>query len=397
MLNVIKSNLSPSMLGTKVNFSRLLLVLILAPIFSFTGIAASSAAITPVTFPVSTIDGITITSLSTYLNEPNSTNGLVFRMTAPTPPTGKAYAFYKYINGATNYKDINSFTYLRLNSMDNEIVMSPIANSSYVQGFTYNNILIFEVDKIDANNVCSDLNTCTHTLIGSIGTPPLTFASTTPEADIFTEKVVYDYYINGVLMQSRIGPKDGPVLPYTGSGTPNNVCVKKINDFGTYTTLKSQICTTPLVATPDSFDKGLDADGSCGFSLTNPTSWVKCIFVPTDLNTPVQRMKKSFDATFLGTATGVVSDLFSPFKQWVSSTKPPCQGYGVTLPVHLFGQGRADMLVYPMSTCAPIIQQYLPYVLNIMSSFLFLGTLFVLLRILFGAFGLKFDLFKSGE
>ena len=97
MLNVI-NRLSPNMLGTKVNASRLLLVLILAPIFSFTGIAASNAAITPITLPVGqdTLYGITITALTTYLNEPNSNNGLVFRMTAPTPSGSKIYAFYNY-------------------------------------------------------------------------------------------------------------------------------------------------------------------------------------------------------------------------------------------------------------------------------------------------------------
>jgi hypothetical protein len=399
MLKFIKSNLSPSMFGSKVNASRLLLVLILAPIFSFTGIAVSSAAIIAWNPIITKIDGIEINSFG--YNEPpgipNSAPGYIFRMTAPTPPENKVYAFYSYPQTDTDYKNVQRYQWHSDTALDNVLLRNLVPNSTYFAGFNYPDIAIFLIEKLDTNTYCYDLNTCTHELVATIGTPPITFASTTPGVDVFTEKVVYDYYINGVLMQSRTGPKDGPVLPYTGSGTPNNTCIKKINDFGTYTTLKSQICTTPLVATPDSFDKGLDSDGSCGFSLTNPTSWVKCIFVPTDLNTPVQRMKQSFDATFLGTATGVVSDLFSPFKSWVSAQKPPCLGYGVSLPVHLFGQGRADMLVYPMSTCAPIVQQYLPYVLNIMSTFLYLGTLFVLLRILFGAFGLKFDLFRNGE
>ena len=401
MLNVIKSKLSPSMFGTKVNSSRLLLVLILAPIFSFTGIAASSAAISPIALPIGhdSLYGVTITALTTYTaGTPNSSPGLVFRMTAPTPSGSKVYAFYQYPDGATDYKDINAFNYIRETSMDYELVKS--LPGGYVQGFTYNNILIFEVDKIDTNTFCFDLNSCSHKMIGSIGTPPLTFAQTTPGPDVFTEKDVYDYFINGELVQSRTGPKGGPALPYTGTGTPDNVCIRNINDFGTYVTLKKQTCASPVVAKPQDFEKtngnGLDANGNCNFSLTNPTSWVKCIFVPTDLNTPTQKMKTAFDATFLGTATGVVSDLFSPFKNWVTVAEPPCQGYGISLPIHLFGGNRQDLYVYPMSTCAPIVQQYLPYVLNIMSSFLYLGTLFVLLRILFGAFGLKFDLFKNG-
>jgi hypothetical protein len=403
MLNVIKSNLSPSMFGSKVNSSRLLLVLILAPIFSFTGIAASSAAIIASNPVISKMDGIEINSFG--YNEPpgipNSAPGYIFRMTAPTPPGNKVYGFYSYPQTDTDYKNVERYQWHADTELDNVLLRNLVPNNSYVAGFQYPDIAIFLIEKLDANTYCADLNTCSHELVATIGNPPTSLNSTSDPDDVvvdaFTEKVSYDYYRDGVLIQSRVGPKGGPVLPYTGSGTVDNTCIKKYNDFTNYITIIGQTCSTPLVPTPDELDKGLDPDGSCGFSLTNPTSWVKCIFVPTDLNTPVQKMKKSFDSTFLGTATGVVSDLFSPFKLWVSSQKPACQGYGVTLPVHLFGQGRADMLVYPMSTCAPIVQQYLPYVLNIMSSFLYLGTLFVLLRILFGAFGLKFDLFRNGE
>ena len=97
MLKFIKSNLSPNMLGTKVNFSRLLLVLTLAPIFSFTGIAASNAAITPIALPIGqdTLQGFNVTALTLYTaGTPNSSPGLAFRMTAPTPSASKVYAFY---------------------------------------------------------------------------------------------------------------------------------------------------------------------------------------------------------------------------------------------------------------------------------------------------------------
>ena len=414
------SRLSPSMTGMKVTFSRIILVSILVPLFSFVGLSASFAStVIPVNYIQSTYENIYVSNQTISTGVPGTCDGFAFLINFNTGLIDyndgindnfhhKLYALYGFNDDLTTVNGDNQLegAYIIIDGTDHN-PLQPIYTCTnfkhyFIIQFTPTQTITLNPDNtVNMNSVAGCLNLrngCPIVPVVTIGTMPdfVVLDPTPGTVEKSTPLVCYEYFVGFTSKQLLCGPAGGPILPYTGSGTVTNTCTNYVNDFGTYKTQTKQKCTIPLV-TGTGIGGGGNATTECDFNIGNLTPWVKCIFIPNDLNSSVQKVLGAFNNTFLGTITGVVADLFTPFNAWITTATPDCNGYGIILPMSAFGHNTPDLPVHPMSTCAPIVQKYLPYVMNIMNSFIYLSTLFMLLNILFGAFGLKFNIFKGSN
>jgi hypothetical protein len=160
-------------------------------------------------------------------------------------------------------------------------------------------------------------------------------------------------------------------------------------------TYKPLVTTEPIVAKPPVSTTTAET-GDCGSILSNPTRVFSCLFVPTKTEGQFLRVKTAIDATFIGTAKHYLTILSDPYKQLLADNNQ-CEGYPVTIPLHYALPDRQDMVIHPFTACHPLLQQYLPFVRTLISAFCGLGTLFILTRILFSAFGINFDYNKGGN
>jgi hypothetical protein len=132
--------------------------------------------------------------------------------------------------------------------------------------------------------------------------------------------------------------------------------------------------------------------GDCGSILSNPLKLFGCLFVPTKATNIALEIKSSFNQTFIGQLTGYIYTLGTSFSYWLNPQEEytSCEGIAVPLPFEWSGYGE-DMIIHPFSTCHPLLQQYLPYLNNFLSAFIYFGGALMIIRKLANSFNLKIN------
>ena len=254
-------------------------------------------------YDVVTSTGYDITNVGfTPDGVPGTCKGFSFYLTNPAPASGKTFALYSFPDSVTDISLLGNYFLLAINTAN---IDSPIYTC-----FDNTNILIAEVDSSGTGNaqvVCFDLGSCSHTDVATIGIrlatvniiPPVipSVVSINCSKFIYTnhtsESVCNTAYVSGYVLATNPHPD----LQLSQS------CIQSVNDYGTYKSVGSEVCSTPFVKPPD------PANDNCGFDILAPTSWVSCLFIPTDSN--FSDLKLKYDNFLKGSAIGQVTGLFT--------------------------------------------------------------------------------------
>jgi hypothetical protein len=358
---------------------------------------ASAAVITDYSLPITSIDGFVISSLSLVPpNYPNSAgSGIIFRVTAPAPAANKAYVFYQFADDASLSDWSANRNYQTTSALNNSVIWDG-GIPGYSWPFFKENILIAEVNTNGSSSSydwCMDLTSCSYNIVATIGTPPVLIE--TPPSESFVLKDSYSYYVGQSIVETRTGLAGGAILPYTGSQTITNTCKTTFKDYGTYTTQVSQTCTEPAIAV----EPPLDDD--CGFKLLAPTSWVICIFVPTQAQ--LNSLFTSFDNKLSDSGIGEVLDygstLISPITSTWASSSEGCAGVPLDIEYTIISGASIIIHEHPFSTCEPgfVRDMAKNWALPIQSFIIIFGSFVIISNMILSALSLGNSLFTRSE
>jgi hypothetical protein len=157
----------------------------------------------------------------------------------------------------------------------------------------------------------------------------------------------------------------------------------------------SQSCDSPPVGTFDSCND---------FNILSPTSWVKCLFIPSpgQIDSLLTSFHNNLTTSFVGDGIEIINFIISPIVSW-KDLPVQCEGYLVDL---TFGDTQGSFLPSdylgkiphyignPFSTCNNESMQYVSgWILNIQKFIFTFGGILLTSHILFTAFGMSVSVF----
>jgi hypothetical protein len=106
--------------------------------------------------------------------------------------------------------------------------------------------------------------------------------------------------------------------------------------------------TAPVPPTPITND-------SCGFDILAPTSWVSCLFIPTqaDLTSLMFRLNYKLSGSGIGQIKDFANTLISPIRTTWASSDEGCLGVPVDFDYVITGGAAINVHEHPFSTCEP--------------------------------------------
>jgi len=255
------------------SIKRPLLVGAIAAILALGFIPSASA----VGYDVTSLTDFDVTGVGiTPAGVPGSCQGLSFYLTNPAPASGKVYAVYVFDDSVTSVSDlVNSFQSVISVANDN----LPVYTCS-----SFKNLLISEVNATGSGNdlvVCFDLATCIHRDVVTIG-KRLFSSNVVPVAPATVvlkncSKFIYRDFTSRTVCNTSFNPSYSLAANPDTTKQLSKSCIQKVNDYTTYKTVLTETCSTAYVAP-------IVLNDSCDFDILAPTSWVRCLFIPTEKN-----------------------------------------------------------------------------------------------------------------
>jgi len=288
------------------SIKRLFLVGAITAIISIGFIPLASA----VTYDVTTVSNFDVSGVGvTPPGVPGSCEGLSFYLTNPAPSSGKTFALFVFGDNETSLSNLaNSF---------NRVFNSANSNLPVYTCSSFDNILLTEVASTGSGNnqtVCFNLSECAHRDVATIGNR--LFASNVEPVVIppvvvkNCSKFIYTDYTSRTICNSAYFPSYTLAINPDTTKTLSQSCIQKVNDYTTYKTVVSETCSSPYVAP-------IILNDSCDFDILAPTSWVRCLFVPTEKNFADIKVAYSEFLTegALGQIIGAGQNIISPIGQ----------------------------------------------------------------------------------